>query len=126
MCCVVFLVEVPDGSYLIRPSKTEVTSDQTDVHSNPVVRWNCARSSLIRPFQTEVTPDQPEIIPLSRLLCVQNYHFSGYFELKISDQTNVRLNPHMIRRTQMEVTSDQTKIRLFFRLLFTRANSQIL
>ena len=52
---------------LIRPSQTEVTSDQTSVRSKIVVRSKCARSRLWSDeFQTEVTPDQTSSRPLPR------------------------------------------------------------
>ena len=52
---------------LIRPSQTEVTSDQTRMRSKIIVRSKCARSRLWSgEFQTEVTPDQTSSRPLSR------------------------------------------------------------
>ena len=52
---------------LIRPSQTEVTSDQTRMRSKIIVRSKCARSRLWSgDFQTEVTPDQTSSRLLSR------------------------------------------------------------
>ena len=52
---------------LIRPSQTEVTSDQTSMRSKIIVRSKCARSRLwLDEFQIEVTPDQTSSRPLSR------------------------------------------------------------
>ena len=52
---------------LIRPSQTEVTSDQTRMRSKIIVRSKFARSRLWSgEFQAEVTPDQISSRPLSR------------------------------------------------------------
>ena len=52
---------------LVRPSQTEMTSDQTSMRSKIIVRSKCARSRLWSDeLQTEVTPDQTSSRPLSR------------------------------------------------------------
>ena len=80
---------------LIRPSQTEVISDQTSVRSKIVVRSKCARLRLWSDWSAlEIASDQTEVrskLPMIRLKCARNHLWSDKSALEItSDQTKVR------------------------------------